>query len=104
MFSLPRNKNSKCRKRLDKRDQTFPETRDIRITEAEFGQYSSFSKVILIVNSEMCSQPAETSWVKLEAVLKIEDRFGLKKTGIKWAINLKSPNTVGGFYLCPVRT
>ena len=64
-----------------------PETRDTQATKAAFGRYSSFSKVILIANSGMRSQSAETGRVKLEAVLEIEGRFGLEMRGIKWAAN-----------------
>ncbi len=64
-----------------------PETRDTLATKATFGQYSSFSKVILIANSGMRSQSAETGRLKLEAVLEIEGRMGLEMRGIKWTVN-----------------
>ena len=52
-----------------------------------YGDYSSFSKIILIANSEMCAGSAETGRVKLEAVLEIDAGFGLEMRGIKWARN-----------------
>jgi hypothetical protein len=53
-----------------------PETRDTLATKAAFGQYSSFSKVILIANSEMFRRWAETGRLKLEADLEIDREMG----------------------------
>jgi hypothetical protein len=49
------------------------------------GDYSSFSKVILMATSAICAGLAETGRVKLEAVLEIVGKIWMKTRGIKWA-------------------